>query len=119
MKDIPLNGTLPKNMFVQITKQQLRDNAELTVDKDYDLLAESYLGFGGDHVRYVDLCNHLHDCRILLNGSEEYPIKQLYPPYHNPLSDTYPRPPQGNLQADKPKGAGSYYFNRTKEILIN
>lgn len=103
MKDFPQNGTLPQKTFIEITKQQLTGNAQLTIHEDYEILADSYRGFGGDHIRYVTMCNHLYEWRVKFNHYKEFPLKQIYPPYRFPLNAEYPRPEQGEWQVDAPR----------------
>jgi hypothetical protein len=96
IRDCPQNGTLPQKTFLAITKQHLTQNSQLTDVRDYQTLAESYLGFDGDFVRYVDLCNDLHSWRVLCNNYKEFPLRQIYPPYRHPHTEYYPQPPQGD-----------------------
>ncbi|XP_055341204.1 LOW QUALITY PROTEIN: uncharacterized protein LOC129590169 [Paramacrobiotus metropolitanus] len=102
MRDLSQTGTLPKKVFIEITKQQLSGNSQLTRHEDYDLLATSYRAFGSDYVRYVQICNHLHAWRIKFSNYKEFPQKQLYPPYRYPLKEMFPlqRPSQGTWQVD-------------------
>ncbi|OQV15214.1 hypothetical protein BV898_10598 [Hypsibius exemplaris] len=103
MRDIPQNGTLPEEVFVAITKQHLRENSQITHDREYSLLARSYFGFGAELVRYVDMCNDLHSWRVLCNDYKEFPLRQIYPPYRYPQKEHYPRPPQGDWHLDQPR----------------
>ena len=117
MQDYPQNGTLPMDPFIAITKQHLKENTQLTIDQDYKSLAKSYLGFGGDFVRYVDLCNDLHGWRVLNHDYKEFPLRQIYPPYRHPLHEHYPRPPQGDWHLDTPRRESHQLPTMTLEEL--